>query len=210
MKGGFILRKKILLITIILICATIVTILFILQNNKLSNSQNTKTNTSENTTNIIFGLYNNETPAPTINVNGENAGVYIGQSNNYTYFSMKINKESSTEAQVKALIKGIADTIGYTIEINSIEVNDLKIQIDFSDSAAPFEINNSYLGGGEKYHIVGSQNGIANIVFSSIHKTLFNYFGTGTEVYLSMNSKNIFLSESNTTIDMNVPYEPTN
>jgi uncharacterized protein YpmB len=101
------LKKKILLVLIILICFTVVTVLFIHQKNK--NYENTVTNSVENSTKVVFGLNTNETP--TINVNGENTGVYIGQDNNYTYYSLKINKEASSEEQALSLIQGIADMI---------------------------------------------------------------------------------------------------
>lgn len=198
------MKKKIL--TIILIILVILLVVFCTLKISKNNSSNKNENTSRNF------ILNSNTESK-VNTHGENSGIYVGvnekEKENFLFISIKINKKASKEEQVKSLISSISDSIGYKIDINSIEAVENKIKIDFANSAAPFELQNSYNSESTKKYMITNENFVAKTIFDSINKTLKSYFGEETEIYFSVNSENINIENTILTIniDMNKPYE---
>lgn len=121
----------------------------------------------------------------------------------FTNVNVTINDSDTKEGSVKALIQGISDAIGYTIEVNSVSVEGNNIKIDFSSSYAPQEYEASYFGfGSEAYHILSS-NGVAKTIFDSINKTLKNQFGEDTNVYYSIDDNDILIDNITPIIQIN-------
>ena len=147
-----------------------------------------------------------------VNTSGENSGVYVGltdqDKDNYIFVSIKIDKKASTENQVKSLISEISDAINYKIDINSVEINDNKIKIDFAKTAAPFELQESRLNSENPKYIIQFDDVVGKTIFDSINKTLKSYFGEETEVYFSADSENINIQNETLTlnIDLSKPY----
>ena len=135
-----------------------------------------------------------------VNKSGENSGIYVGvyeesqsgESNeNFVYLSIKIDKKSSKENQIKALISEISSAIGYKIDINSCDIAGDNIKIDFSKTAAPFELENSYIQTGIPKYSITSDSYVAKTIYDSITKTLKSYFGDTTDVQFSADNEDI-------------------
>ena len=142
-----------------------------------------------------------------INSNGENSGIYVGvtegSKENYLFISIKIDKESSEEEQIKSLLSEISKSIGYIIDINNIEIDGNKIKIDFADTGAPFDLNNKDLQIEIPTYFITSESLVAKTIFDSIDKTLKSYFGNNTEIYFSVNQENINIKNELLNIDIN-------
>ena len=153
-----------------------------------------------------------DTPISTVNTSGENSGIYIGvtenENQNYLFVSIKIDKKASKENQIKSLISEISTATGYQINTNSIEINENEIKIDFSNKAAPFELEESYHQTDAQKYFITSKNLVAKTIFDSIDKTLKSYFGESTQVYYTVDSEEINITNEILTIniDSNKPY----
>ena len=187
-------NKKLIISTIFLIIIIIAIIVISCINYSNKKQSNKK---EDSNTNTIIGFNSDKTVK--VNNSGENTTVLIGQTNNgndnYTYISARIDKSASEQDQAFALINAISHSIGYKIEINYIEIKSNKIKIDFSDAAAPFEIDDSYVGNGLESYSIVSENGVAKTIFDSIYKTLINYFGNDVSIYYSVNNKDISITD---------------
>lgn len=196
------MKNKILFIIVIFL----VTLLVILSNWKTN--KNNSSNPNETSSNFILKSDTNSS----VNTSGENSGVYVGltdqDKDNYIFVSIKIDKKASPENQVKSLISEISDAINYKIDINSVEINDNKIKIDFAKTAAPFELQESRLNSENPKYIIQFDDVVGKTIFDSINKTLKSYFGEETEVYFSADSENINIQNETLTlnIDLSKPY----
>ena len=121
----------------------------------------------------------------------------------FTNINVKINNSDTKEGAVKALIQGVSDAIGYTIEVNSVSVEGNDIKIDFSSNSAPQQNETSYYAfGSEAYHIL-SPNGVAKTIFDSINKTLKSIYGEETKVYYSIDGNDILIDNITPIIQIN-------
>lgn len=189
------MKRKILTIvlTILLITLIVLTIL----KPKLTN------NNSKNETNRDFMLNDN----PKANSKGENTIIYVGvkdseDSENFSLVTIKVNKELSKEDQAKTIVSKISDSLGYKIELNSLEINENTIKLDLSKTGAPFDFEASYLNDSSIYF--PSTKVLTKAVFDSIDRSFKSYFGEDTEVYFSADSENIELESIS--IDSSKPY----
>ena len=84
-----------------------------------------------------------------------------------------------------------------------------KIKVDFSKTAAPFEVEQSYTESENLKYSILLKESVAKILFDSINRTLKSYFGNTTEVYFSSDSQNINLENDvfKLNIDINKPYQ---
>ena len=182
---------------LIVILVFFILLLIFIINIKSSDKNNSENEVNTNNTNTIK-----------INNNGENSGDYVGMDDNFIFISIKINKNTSKENQVKSLITEISNSMGYKIDINSIEINENKIKIDFAKTSAPFELQESYNETDLQKYSVSSESIVPKTIFESINKTLKSYFGNETEVYFSADSENINIQNEALTInlDKNVAY----
>lgn len=141
-----------------------------------------------------------------VNKSGENSGIYVGvneeNNDNFIFLSIKINKKVSKEEQVKALISEVSTATGYKIDINSVKIDGEKIIIDFSKTAAPFELEESYNQTDSQKYYITSDSLVAKTLFDSINKTLKSYFGDTTEVYFSADNENINIENDILTINI--------
>ena len=196
------MKNKILFIIVIFL----VTLLVILSNWKTN--KNNSSNPNETSSNFILKSDTNSS----VNTSGENSGVYVGltdqDKDNYIFVSIKIDKKASPENQVKSLISEISNSIGFKIDINSIEINNNQIHIDFAKTAAPFELQESNKEDESQPYFVSSESSVPQTIFESINKTLKSYFGSETEVYFSADSENINITNEISTIniDKNIAY----
>ena len=200
------MKKKILIIIFIILLIVLIALGIIRKTPKTN--ENTNSNDLASEDDIVI-----PDDVPPVNVNGENSGIYVGLTdqgrNNYTFISIKIDKETSKEEQVKSLISEISSATGYKIDINSVEIDENKIKVDFAKTAAPFEIEQSYTESENlKYNILLKES-VAKTIFDSLNKTLKSYFGNSTEVYFSSDSQNINLENDvfKLNIDINKPYQ---
>ncbi len=197
-------KRKILIAILAILIILLIAIILIRPNFKNKNDKNE--NTSRN-----FIL--NENVAYKVNTNGENTLIYIGVNENgkenYLGVSLKIDKNSSKEDQVKELISGISKHTGYKININSIVIEDNKIKIDFNKNAAPFENEESFEETDDIRYTITSKSLVPKTIFDSINKTLKSYFGKDTEVYFSVDSENINIEDERfpVNIDKLTPYK---
>lgn len=191
------MKKKFLIFVLIIFIFLLIS--FCLIKSKTS----TKTNTNETSRDFII----QDNTVSKINTHGENSGIYVGvtenEKDNYLFVSIKIDKTTSKENQIKSLISEIATSIGYKIDINSIEVDKDIIKIDFSDTGAPFELENSYSQTNSQKYYITSNYLVAKTIFDSINKTLKSYFGENTEIYFSVNQENINITNEILNIDIN-------
>ena len=139
---------------------------------------------------------------------GGNDKTFKSRKISYLFISIKINKNDSKENQVKSLISEISNSIGFKIDINSIEINNNQIHIDFAKTAAPFELQESNKEDESQPYFVSSESSVPQTIFESINKTLKSYFGSETEVYFSADSENINITNEISTIniDKNIAY----
>lgn len=197
--------KKKFLIIILIILIILLSVLMIFRS-KLFKKDHSKKETSGN-----FILDSNTSSK--VNTSGENSGIYVGinddDKENFIFISIKINKKDSKENQIESLISEISTSIGYKININNLEIDENKIKIDFDKAYAPFELEESYKQTDAQKYFIASSSAVAKTIFDSINKTLKSYFGADTEVYFSVNSENINISNNLMTInlDKNVAYE---
>lgn len=197
--------KKKFLIIILIILIILLSVLMIFRS-KLFKKDHSKKETSGN-----FILDSNTSSK--VNTSGENSGIYVGinddDKENFIFISIKINKKDSKENQIESLISEISTSIGYKININNLEIDENKIKIDFDKAYAPFELEESYKQTDAQKYFIASSSAVAKTIFDSINKTLKSYFGADTEVYFSVNSENINISNDLMTInlDKNVAYE---
>jgi uncharacterized protein YpmB len=154
------MNKKIILGLIILLIIIIILGIIIFEANKNNTSSETNTTENEETVKTIYGFNSDETID--INSNGENTGIYVGQKENYTLISVKIDTGLSNEDKILALINNIGNSIGYKIVVNSVTFEDSKITIDFSNEAAPFETSESYIGQGSEIYPITSKKRNSN------------------------------------------------
>jgi hypothetical protein len=201
------MKKKFIVILLLILAIILICGIIISKNNKDNSSSLANTTEDENSVKTVYGLSSNETVDT--NTNGENTGVYIGQMGNYIFITTKIDLNLSKEEKASALIETIGNYIGYKITVNSITAEDSKIKIDFSNTSAPFETDESYIGQGSEINPIYSKKGIASYVFDSIYETFNFQFGSDTEIYFSVDGENILLPDSNIEIDSNVAYVPT-
>ena len=183
--------------SLIIILIVLVLIFLLIINIKSDKQENIKNEINTNTSNTVK-----------INSKGENSGIYVGINENYLFISIKINKNDSKENQVKSLISEISNSIGFKIDINSIEINNNQIHIDFAKTAAPFELQESNKEDESQPYFVSSESSVPQTIFESINKTLKSYFGSETEVYFSADSENINITNEISTIniDKNIAY----
>lgn len=142
------------------------------------------------------------------NFNGENAVIYLGTHSQYELFTIVLDKSLINEDLGKSIISKISSAISYNIEINSIKFENKNIYIDFSNNAAPFNIEESYIESEKKlYSIYGYEN-IVYTIFDSIYKSFTSYFGSDYNIYFSVNSENVLIQDNNFTfsIDSKTPY----
>jgi preprotein translocase subunit SecG len=176
------MKKKFILILIALVLIAIVIVSIVVNQSK----SNENSNTVDNSSKTIYGLSSNE--ITDTNTNGENTGVYIGQNENYMFMTTKLDLKVSDEEKVQTLISTIGKYIGYNIDINSVSVQENQIAIDFNSDAAPFELDNSYIGQGSEMYQIYSSNGVSTVIFDSITETLKFHFGNETEVYFTVDN----------------------
>ncbi|MBR1540881.1 MAG: hypothetical protein IJ629_07070 [Clostridia bacterium] len=142
----------------------------------------------------------------TVNTHGENAGIYVGTSNDgndtYMFISIKLNKNVSKEEQTKSLIEAIGTATGYRIDINSINIDGNSIKIDLAKTGSPFANEDAYEYTDEVKYFIATDYTVSKTILDSINKTLKNYFGNDTKVYLSGDSENIHIENSILTIDV--------
>ena len=195
-----ILTPFIFLAIIILIITFIITTASKKANSITTNSITNNTNTSLNT------ITNNDEYKS--NFNGENAVIYLGTHSQYEPFTVILNKSLSKEELGKEIISKISSAISYNIEINSIKFEDKNIYIDFSNNAAPFNIEESYIETEKKLYSIYGYDNLVYTVFDSIYKSFTSYFGTDYNIYFSVNSENILIQDNNFTFFINVesPY----
>lgn len=205
------MKKKILIIIFIILLIVLIALGIIRKTPKTNENTNSNDLANENESESVI-----PDDIPQVNVNGENSGIYVGLTDqgrdNYTFISIKIDKETSKEEQVKSLISEISSATGYKIDINSVEIDENKIKVDFAKTAAPFEIEQSYTESENlKYNILLKES-VAKTIFDSLNKTLKLYFGNSTEVYFSSDSQNINLENDifKLNIDINKPYQSQN
>ena len=190
----------ILLILLIIILAIIISIKF-----KKSNSTTNK-ETSRN-----FILQTNT--VSNVNTNGENTGIYVGVTENgnenYLFVSVNIQKKASEEEQICSLISAISDSTGYKIDVNSVEKNGNNIKINLAQTAAPFELKESYQNTDSIKYFIPSDYAVAKTLFDSINKTLKSYFGNDIKLYLSADSQDIHIVNEVLKIDIDStkPYD---
>lgn len=195
--------KKLKPILIIILIIIIILSIFIFIN-KINSHQYTNNTISKNN-NIST---TNETNKNQSNSHGENAVIYLGTHSQYEPMTIVLETPDSKEKFIENIISKISSLIGYTIKINSIEINDTNIHIDFSKEYAPFNIENNKLETDEAiYSLYGNAN-IVYTIFDSIAKTLLSYFGTEYNIYFSADSENINITYNNFSfkIDLNTPY----
>lgn len=174
-------------------------------------NSNTTSDTTENTSNMLIGLNTTSVSREPINVNGENSGIYVGTgSTNYNLFSVSIDKTKSNEEQALEIISHISKTIGYTINVNSLEFEENKIKIDLDSKSAPITIEGNYIGNYEELYVTYDDTAVVYSCFDSIYKSFKDYFGYDYEIYFSSDNQNISLVniDNGFSIDMNTPYEP--
>ena len=142
----------------------------------------------------------------TVNTHGENAGIYVGNSSEgndtYMYISIKLDKSTSKEEQAKSVIKAIGTTTGYRIDINSVSIDGNNIKVDLAKTGSPFVNEDSYEYTDEVKYFIATDYTVSKTILDSINKTLKNYFGNDTKVYLSGDSENIHIENSILTIDV--------
>ena len=160
------MKKKILIIIFIILLIVLIALGIIRQTPKTNESSNSNdlANENENESESVI-----PDDIPQVNINGENSGIYVGLTDqgrdNYTFISIKIDKETSKEEQVKSLISEISSASGYKIDINSVEIDENKIKVDFAKTAAPFEVEQSYTESENlKYNILLKES-VAKIIF---------------------------------------------
>lgn len=189
------MKNKILFIVLGILIIILCILLFF--RNKESNSNEENLNTSSKTTNTVS----------VVNTHGENTGIYVGIDNkdghdNFLLVSIKIDKSTSKEEQVKSLISSISNTTGYQIDINSIEIDGDSIKIDLAKTSAPFELEESYKYSETQQYFFFQDYTIEKTILDSINKTIKNYFGSNTKLYLSADSEDI--SIDNGTMQINI------
>lgn len=190
------MKKKILII----IFSILVILLIVVSTFKLNKNAENKNETSRN-----FILSSNSNSK--VNTKGENAGIYVGingkEGENFHFVSIKINKNTSKEEQVKSLISSISNSIGYKIDVNSVKIDGNNIKIDFAKTAAPFELEESYDEASVKAYNILNQKFVAKTIFDSVNKTLKSYFGIETNSYFSADGENIHIEIENNVVDIN-------
>ena len=130
------------------------------------------TSSDENTIN-----YSNEKQSP----------IYIIYKGEEKAFKM-LHSEDMTVARI---IDSIGKIIGYNIICNSIEIGEKDaIMVDFSDKAAPFNID-VHLETNNKAYEMYDKVDIAKCVFDSINKSIKANLGENKKIYYSVNGKNI-------------------
>ena len=159
---------------------------------------------SDNTTTSTFPKEDKDKS----NFNGENAVIYLGTHSQYEPFTIVLDKSLSNEELAKNIILKISNIISYNIEVNSIKFENKNIYIDFSNNAAPFNIEGSYIESEKKLYSIYGYDNLVYTIFNSIYKTFTSYFGTDYNIYFSINSENILIQDNTFTFFINAgsPY----
>ena len=165
-----------------------------------SSWSNTATNTSTST--------NPQKDKDKSNFNGENAVIYLGTHSQYEPFTIVLDKSLANEDLAQNIILNISNIISYNIEINSIKFEDKNIYIDFSNNAAPFNIEGNYIDSEKKLYSIYGYDNLTYTIFNSIYKTFSSYFGTDYNIFFSVNSENILIQDNTFTFFINAesPY----
>lgn len=207
MKNFIEKHKKILIITLSIVLLLIIIYLGYICIKILSSEKTYKEQavlTDDAFTGISEGEVDNTTSSDenTINYSNEKQSpIYIIYKGEEKAFKM-LHSEDITVARI---IDSIGKIIGYNIICNSIEIGEKDgIIVDFSDKAAPFNID-VHLETNNKAYEMYDKLDIAKCVFDSINKSIKANFGENKKIYYSVNGQNIEISGMEK-INKNKPY----
>lgn len=176
-------NKKILIIVAVVIIIAIVVIL-IAMNNKQKNQEIPNENVNQGNTTLVEGP-KKELPDET-----EKISLYLGKGEAYKQIDAKYNSSSEKNEQVKRIIEKIGIAIGYKIETTSIKIDNNKIYIDFKATSAPFN-DSAYIGQESEGVFIENYKDLVYETFESINKTLKSCYGENTEVYYTVEGREI-------------------
>lgn len=207
MKNFIEKHKKIIIITLSIVLLLIIIYLGYICIKILSSEKTYKEQavlTDDAFTGISEGEVDNTTSSDenTINYSNEKQSpIYIIYKGEEKAFKM-LHSEDITVARI---IDSIGKIIGYNIICNSIEIGEKDgIIVDFSDKAAPFNID-VHLETNNKAYEMYDKLDIAKCVFDSINKSIKANFGENKKIYYSVNGQNIEISGMEK-INKNKPY----
>lgn len=207
MKNFIEKHKKILIITLSIVLLLIIIYLGHICIKILSSEKTYKEQavlTDDTFSGISEGEVDNTTSSDenTINYSNEKQSpIYIIYKGEEKAFKM-LHSEDITVARI---IDSIGKIIGYNIICNSIEIGEKDgIIVDFSDKAAPFNID-VHLETNNKAYEMYDKLDIAKCVFDSINKSIKANFGENKKIYYSVNGQNIEISGMEK-INKNKPY----
>lgn len=207
MKNFIEKHKKILIITLSIVLLLIIIYLGHICIKILSSEKTYKEQavlTDDTFSGISEGEVDNTTSSDenTINYSNEKQSpIYIIYKGEEKAFKM-LHSEDITVARI---IDSIGKIIGYNIICNSIEIGEKDgIIVDFSDKAAPFNID-VHLETNNKAYEMYDKLDIAKCVFDSINKSIKANFGENKKIYYSVNGQNIEIPGMEK-INKNKPY----
>lgn len=200
-------HKKLIIIVVTMLLISIVIFLGYLCIKVLS-SEKTHTEQSILTDDTFSGISEGEVDNTTSS--DENTINYSNEKQSPIYIIYKGEEKAfkmlhSEDITVARIIDSIGKIIGYNIICNSIEIGEKDgIIVDFSDKAAPFNID-VHLETNNKAYEMYDKLDIAKCVFDSINKSIKANFGENKKIYYSVNGQNIEIPGMEK-INKNKPY----
>lgn len=133
--------------------------------------------------------------------------IYVGsEDQGYQDYKINVMENSEVSSDLSKAINKIANVIGYRIKTNSIEVQENEYRIDFKDSSAPFEIEESYVGNGKEEMKLFDLESTIFTILDSIKTTIQNNYGDNIKVYYTVEGEEVSF-ENILTLDLEEEYK---